>query len=113
DKVAFICILEPTSDPARKNPFGAIKAFQSAFSQNDSAHLVIKVNNAQAGGACSSLLAQLRDEMAPLGNRVTLVETILTYGEVLQLYASCDVFVSLHRAEGFGLGLMEAIALGK
>ena len=113
DKVVFVCILEPTSDPARKNPFGAIKAFQSAFSSDDSAHLVIKVNNAQAGSASNSLLAQLRSEVAILGNRVTLIESILTYGEVLQLYASCDVFVGLHRAEGLGLGLMEAMALGK
>jgi glycosyltransferase involved in cell wall biosynthesis len=113
DKVVFVCILEPTSDPARKNPFGAIKAFQTAFSVDDSAHLVIKVNNAQAGSASNSLLAQLRSEVAILGNRVTLIESILTYGEVLQLYASCDVFVGLHRAEGLGLGLIEAMALGK
>src|SRR6202011_739764 len=88
-------------------------AFQSAFSSDDSAHLVIKVNNAQAAGARSSLLAQLRDQVANLGNRVTLVENVLAYDEVLQLYASCDVFVGLHRAEGLGLGLMEAMALGK
>jgi glycosyltransferase involved in cell wall biosynthesis len=113
DKVVFVCILEPTSDPARKNPFAAIKAFQNVFSSDDSAHLVIKVNNAQADDARSSLLAQLRDEVATLGNRVTLIENFLTYGEVLQLYASCDVFVGLHRAEGLGLGLMEAMALGK
>jgi len=113
DKLIFVCIVEPTSDPVRKNPFGAIKAFQSAFSSDDSAHLVIKVNNSQAGGARSGLLVQLRDEIARLGNRVTLIEKILAYGEVLQLYASCDVFVGLHRAEGLGLGLMEAMALGK
>ena len=113
DKIVFVCILEPTSDPARKNPFAAIRAFQSAFSSGDSAHLVIKVNNAQADGPRSTLLAQLRDEVASLGNRVTLIESNLTYGQVLQLYASCDVFVGLHRAEGFGLGLMEAMALGK
>jgi glycosyltransferase involved in cell wall biosynthesis len=112
DKVVFICILEPTSDPARKNPFAAIRAFQNAFSSDDSAHLVIKVNNAQADGA-RSMLAQLRDEVASLGNRVTLIENFFTYGEVLQLYASSDVFVGLHRAEGLGLGLMEAMALGK
>jgi glycosyltransferase involved in cell wall biosynthesis len=113
DKLIFVCIVEPTSDPARKNPFGAIEAFQSAFSSDDSAHLVIKINNSHAGGAHSGLLAQLRDEIARLGNRVTLIEKILKYSEVLQLYASCDVFVGLHRAEGLGLGLMEAMALGK
>jgi len=113
DKVAFVCILEPTSDPARKNPLAAIKAFRNTFSAGDPSHLVIKVNNVQADSRGISLLAELRGEVARLGNRVTLIENTLTYEEVLQLYASCDVFVGLHRAEGFGLGLMEAMALGK
>ncbi len=113
DKVAFVSILEPTSDLARKNPFAAINAFETAFSEDDSAHLVIKVNNAQADRGDSSLLVELRDEVVRLGNRVTLIEDTLTYADVLQLYASCDVFVGLHRAEGFGLGLMEAMVLGK
>jgi glycosyltransferase involved in cell wall biosynthesis len=113
DKVVFVCIVEPTSDPARKNPLGAIKAFQNAFSSDDSAHLVIKVNNALVSRASSGMLAQLRADAAGLGDRVTLIDGTLEYGEVLQLYASCDVFVGLHRAEGLGLGLMEAMALGK
>ena len=37
----------------------------------------------------------------------------MSYTDVLDLYASCDVFVSLHRAEGLGLGPMEAMAMGK
>jgi len=41
------------------------------------------------------------------------MEDPLTYQEVVSLYGSCDVFVSLHRSEGFGLALVEAMALGK
>jgi len=41
------------------------------------------------------------------------MEDSLTYQEVLSLYGACDVFVSLHRSEGFGLALIEAMALGK
>ena len=48
DKVIFVCIVEPTSDPTRKNPFAAVRAFQSAFSNDDHAHLVIKIINARA-----------------------------------------------------------------
>ena len=77
DKVVFICIVEPTSDPTRKNPFAAIRAFQNAFASDDCAHLVIKINNAQAGVGDCDLLAQLRDEVKPLGDRVTLIENIL------------------------------------
>ena len=42
-----------------------------------------------------------------------LVTEPLSYHDVLSFYASGDVFVSLHRAEGLGLGIMEAMALGK
>jgi glycosyltransferase involved in cell wall biosynthesis len=112
DKVVFVCIVEPTSDPIRKNPYAAIEAFQRAFKLADPAHLVIKLNNAQAA-ASESQLATLRETVGRLGSRVTLIEDFLPHRDVLQLYASCDVFVGLHRAEGLGLGLMEAMALGK
>jgi glycosyltransferase involved in cell wall biosynthesis len=44
---------------------------------------------------------------------VIIVDEILSYADVLSIYASCDVFVSLHRSEGLGLCLMEAMTLGK
>jgi glycosyltransferase involved in cell wall biosynthesis len=37
----------------------------------------------------------------------------MSYSEVLSLYASSDSYLSLHRSEGFGLGLIEAMGLGK
>ena len=112
DKTVFICIVEPTSDIVRKNPYAAIDAFARAFRPEDPAHLVIKVNNAQAalgGGA----LAPLRQAVGSLGSRVTLIDTFLPRRDVIDLFACSDVFVGLHRAEGLGLGLMEAMALGK
>jgi len=42
-----------------------------------------------------------------------LIDQLLPYADVLSLHASCDVFVSLHRAEGLGLNLMESMSLGK
>jgi glycosyltransferase involved in cell wall biosynthesis len=45
--------------------------------------------------------------------RVKIVDRSLSYAEVLSLYASCDVMLSLHRSEGLGLHLMEAMSLGK
>jgi glycosyltransferase involved in cell wall biosynthesis len=54
---------------------------------------------------------QLR-EHARDDNRIVIIDRSLDYGSVLSLYASLDVFVSLHRSEGIGLGLMEAMALG-
>jgi len=113
DKTVFVCIVEPTSDILRKNPYAAIDAFCRAFDgAGDSAHLVVKVNNAQAAGG-EATLAPLRAAVGRLGSRITLLEAFLSRAEIIDLYASCDVFVGLHRAEGLGLGLMEAMALGK
>ena len=112
DAVAFVCIVDPTSDPERKNPFGAIDAFRSAFSDHDQTRLVVKVNNATHNGSAHPLLSKIRAHCRSLPT-IHLIEESLTYAEVLSLYASCDVFVALHRSEGFGLGPLEAMALGK
>jgi glycosyltransferase involved in cell wall biosynthesis len=44
---------------------------------------------------------------------VILLDEVLTRSEMYGLTACCDVFVSLHRSEGFGLGIAEAMAMGK
>ena len=45
--------------------------------------------------------------------RIHLIEGTLARGEMNGLLAACDAFVSLHRSEGFGFGLAEAMLLGK
>jgi glycosyltransferase involved in cell wall biosynthesis len=112
DAVVFVCIVDPTSDPERKNPFGAIDAFRSAFSDDDQTQLVVKVNNASHNGRAHPLLPKIRAHCRP-HPRIHLIEESLSYAEVMSLYASCDVFVALHRSEGLGLGPLEAMALGK
>lgn len=113
DAVLFVTSFEPMSDPERKNPFAAIEAFRRAFAGDARANLIIKLNNAQmAGGALSPNLVRLR-EIAASDARIRVIEETLSYADVLALYASCDVFVSLHRSEGFGFGLLEMMAFGK
>jgi glycosyltransferase involved in cell wall biosynthesis len=60
-------------------------------------------------------VAQAEELRARVGSdrRVKIVDRSLSYAEVLSLYASCDVMLSLHRSEGLGLHLMEAMTLGK
>jgi glycosyltransferase involved in cell wall biosynthesis len=45
--------------------------------------------------------------------RIHLIEKTMPYAELMSLYASCDVFMSLHRSEGLGLVPLEAMLLGK
>lgn len=112
DLVWFGGSFEPQSDPVRKNPFAVLKAFEQAFSSRRDVGLVIKVNNATVNGRTHPGVEELRSRGRDDG-RVRLIEEPLDYRSVLSLYASLDVFVSLHRSEGIGLGLMEAMSLGK
>lgn len=112
DQVLFFSGFEPYSDVARKNPFAAVAAFRRAFIDGSGVCLVIKVNNVTATGPAQADLEALR-RLAREDARILLVEERFSYPDLLALYGCCDVFVSLHRAEGLGLVPLEAMRLGK
>lgn len=112
NQFCFCTGFEPYSDPERKNPFAAIKAFQMAFPEDDGVHLIIKINNAPKDGTGNYLLTMLY-ALAAQDKRIMLIKQELPYPDLLSFYASCDAFVSLHRAEGLGLVPLEAMRLGK
>jgi glycosyltransferase involved in cell wall biosynthesis len=113
DAVLFATSFAPQADPERKNAFGVLDAFQRAFPDDPRTLLVVKLNNADVSGpTIMPIMVELRNRC--LANpRIRIIDAQLCYTEVLSLYASCDAFVSLHRSEGLGFGLMEAMALGK
>lgn len=113
DQVLFISSLDLGSSPERKNPFATIDAFVQAFASDRRAGLVIKLtNNRPDAKDTQQGLAMLKQRIRE-NPQIHVLEQALSYPKVLSLYASCDVFVSLHRSEGLGLGLMEAMLLGK
>ena len=107
----FVMSFDMRSDLERKNPIGVIDAFERAFpaGRND-VRLVVKINN--AGTASGHEPHMLRLRQAAGDPRVLLIDRPLSYREVLSLYASCDALISLHRAEGLGLSMLEAMTLG-
>jgi glycosyltransferase involved in cell wall biosynthesis len=109
----FIFSFEPRSDIVRKNPFAVIRAFKMAFKSTDSAALVIKINSARRGKLKAHPQIEAIKRMCKGDDRIRIIATPLTYPDVLSLYRQCDVFVSLHRSEGLGLGPLEAMMLGK
>jgi len=106
---AFLTVCDALSVLERKNPAGAIEAYRRAFPSPGSTALVVKVNN---GRHAPAEVERLR---ALAGGRpdILVVDRIASRAEMLQLIALCDATVSLHRAEGFGLPLAEAMYLGK
>mgnify|MGYP002621627559 CR=1 FL=1 len=90
---------------ARKNPLGAVEAFQMAFPRTRrDAGLVVKAMNLPKGST-------LQDAIAG-DPRIRLIERCLPRPQAEALLACCDAHVSLHRAEGFGRIPAEALALG-
>jgi len=92
----------------RKNPVGAIAAFQAAFPDPTAAQLVLKVGG---GDQRADQLERLRGLIAGMPN-VTIIDRELAPGDLAALIRCCDVMLSLHRSEGLGLFIAEAMWLG-
>jgi len=105
----FLFVYDLNSTQERKNPRAAIAAYRKAFPTGGPVGLVIKTHNADRNSAA---FAELQAELAGLSNTHLICET-LPRTAVYELQHACDCFVSLHRAEGFGLSVAEAMFLGK
>ena len=106
----FVFSFDVLSSLARKNPQACVRAFKEAFPLGDEpVGLVVKAMRATPD---SPVWQELLEE-AQADRRITIISETLSRGAVLDLYRACDCFVSLHRAEGFGRGIAEAMLLGK
>ncbi|MFL5295205.1 MAG: glycosyltransferase family 4 protein [Phenylobacterium sp.] len=101
-----VSVFDFNSSLARKNPEGAIAAWREAFGDDPTCELTFKTQN---GDQFPDALGKLRAD-APANVRI--VDEVWPYEDVKRLIAGADVLVSLHRAEGFGLTLAEAMAIG-
>lgn len=109
DRQLVLVMYDFLSFQRRKNPQAAIAAFRIAAARTPSLGLVVKTMN---GAAVPEALAELRECLCDLPS-VTLVDEVLTRQQTWDLESCCDVLLSLHRAEGFGFGPAEMMALGK
>jgi glycosyltransferase involved in cell wall biosynthesis len=105
----FLCLFDAHSDFDRKNPLAAIRAFCQAASDlpgDVSCRLRVKCHS----NTPPSMLAMLK--AAAGGATVEIVAETLSEDGMQRLWAECDCLVSLHRSEGFGLPVAEALARG-
>ncbi len=97
---------------ARKNPEAALKAFAKAFGETPGTAIVFKT---KWSGDYPEQIRRLENAAVQLGirDRLILVNEYLSRNDIYALTNACDIYLSLHRAEGFGIGMVEAMSLGK
>lgn len=107
----FYFAFDINSNAARKNPEGLIKAFQKAFPAGgrERVGLVLKISHPETG---CRLWKKIR-KIAQRDKRIHVIEKTMRRPELLALFKACDCLVSLHRAEGFGRCIAEALLLDK
>ena len=98
------------SSMERKNPQACIMAFSKAFKGRKDAFLVFKTSGADV---CSEDHFKLTQFAAAQGIRdqIIFINSYLSEQDITDLTAAMDVYLSLHRGEGLGLGMLEAMAL--
>lgn len=98
----------------RKNPLDAFRTFQLAFPPypldkvNEQVKLLIKT----FPNKNVSWEWQYLKDMAKFDSRVEIIESNMNRKDLMRFYGCCDIFLSLHRAEGYGRCLAESLQLG-
>ncbi len=108
DAFVFLFTFNFLSYFERKNPLAAIDAFRRAFTADDDALLVLKTCQSDFAPEARDLISRRIQ-----GSQIRTIDGYSSREEIAGLTAAADCYVSLHRCEGFGLTLAEAMAYGK
>jgi glycosyltransferase involved in cell wall biosynthesis len=115
DASHYVCLVafDSFSFVQRKNPVSVLKAFQKAFQGVPQARLVVKTQNRDS--VFDPVQVQLWDRVEAIiasDPRIVVINETLSYRDLLRLKAGSDCYISLHKSEGWGFGMIEAMALG-
>jgi len=111
DESAFVVLtmFDMRSSAERKNPVGAVRAFRRAFGDREDVILIVKVGNPSE---FMDVMNNIETEIGGAKN-IKLMFHKLSREDHVSLMDCADVVLSLHRSEGFGLVLAEAMLMGK
>jgi glycosyltransferase involved in cell wall biosynthesis len=108
DGFLFLFSFDMSSIMERKNPLGLIRAYQQAFGRDGRAGLVIKVTRGESDPESLRRLTQAAESAGAI-----VIDRVMSREEAYALTNVCDSYVSLHRSEGFGYTMAEAMLMGK
>jgi len=109
DTFLGVAVMDIFSCPDRKNPWGHVAAWRKAFGDTPDCVLVMKL---RVGRRSRVVLEELM-ELAEGSENIHFLINELSEEEISALHRSANVYLSLHRSEGFGLNIMEALLLSK
>jgi glycosyltransferase involved in cell wall biosynthesis len=111
DAFLFLSVFDTNSYMARKNPEAVVRAFKDAFPQGSRSppFLIMKCHGISGRGVrFDELVKSIAND-----DRIVLIDKVFSSEEMALLFAACDALVSLHRSEGYGFNIAEAMACGK
>lgn len=116
DEFIFYSIFQWTE---RKNPMGLLKAYLTEFQNDEEVRLVLKTYIRNPNDPNES--EKMREEVSTLKRslymkkfpKVLMINGLLSRDQMQDLHSDCDAYISLHRCEGFGIPIVEAMTAGK
>ena len=109
NKFVFLTMCDARSGIDRKNPIGAIRAFKFAYEKNPNIFLIVKTRN------FTQNMSAFEDMRKAISNHqgILWIDDSVSKSAIDDLFQQTDCFLSLHKSEGFGLTLAQAMIAGK
>ncbi len=112
NKFVFYFNFDFMSSFDRKNPIDLLKAFAEFSKDKDDVILVLKTLHANSDNENLKVLEKNVIDFG-IDDKIIIINDSLSRNELITLVNACDCYISLHRSEGLGLGMLEAMYLGK
>jgi glycosyltransferase involved in cell wall biosynthesis len=113
DEFVFLAAFDSFSFIQRKNPQGLVRAFRHAFPNGEPVRLLMKTHNKDfVTDPAQMKIWQALNEAISEDSRIVLVNETLSYTDLIKMKVGSDCYISLHKSEGWGFGMVEAMNLG-
>lgn len=109
-KFNYLFVFDYNSSLERKNTINLIKAFKNCYSANDE-NVMLSIKTSKSNRFVEEK-NQLLNEIG-IWKNIKIIEKIFDKNSLNTIISNCDCYVSLHRSEGFGLTMAEAMYFGK